>query len=359
MRYHLEAWIPWSAEEFVADYVGHKNAAFMVAVRLEPLRGFLAELEAREVSPLAVLPNALLALERHFGAEDLPQDHVLLWRHDAKAELFTIRDRRPLAWRHVGSASEDVVQLCAVAALDHMASTPVLARGLPSHELSGLINAGIAVTALPDLDWSRAMREAATQIAAGVMEPLINLRRDELAGQRPMNAVAPQLRRLKAAAALAFLALCAGLWIRGDRYAASADAARQRLNSVYEATFPAEPVPERIVPAMRNAQTFLQGTRGPVKELAVGPTCDLVLENALASLPTDLRYRVPEIRIEGTSVHVAGEVRSNADADRIAAALRAGGFEVEAPRTQRLAEEGFSVRLAAQWGAAEKQAAPK
>jgi hypothetical protein len=352
MRYHLEAWIPWSAEEFVADYVAHKTAAFMVALRIADLKPLLVGLEERDASPIAVLPTALLGLERHLANEDLPSNYLLLWRHDGETEFFTVRDGRPLAWRHaVGAASEDLLQLCAAGALQEGESTPYYVLGLSSCQSGALADAGITVINQPDLDWIAAIRETATLIAAGDAESPINLRRDELAGQRPTNAVAPQLCRLKVAAALAFLAVCTALWIYGDQYKESAGAARQRLTGVYEATFPAEPVPERIVSTMRKAQTLLQGTRGPVKELAVGPSSDLVLEKTIASLPTDLRYRVPEIRIEAASVHIAGEVRSNADADRIAAALRLGGFDVDAPRLQRLAEEGFSVRLAAQWTA--------
>jgi hypothetical protein len=65
---------------------------------------------------------------------------------------------------------------------------------------------------------------------------------------------------------------------------------------------------------------------------------------------------VPEIRIEGGGVYLSGEVRSNADADRIVGALRHLGFEVQPPRTQRLAEQGFTVRVAASQSAANGKA---
>ncbi len=75
---------------------------------------------------------------------------------------------------------------------------------------------------------------------------------------------------------------------------------------------------------------------------------DLVLENVLQHLPSELRFRLPEIRIEQNRLTLGGEVRSNADADQIAAALRSHGFTVDPPRTQRLADKGFGVRLQAE-----------
>ena len=60
-----------------------------------------------------------------------------------------------------------------------------------------------------------------------------------------------------------------------------------------------------------------------------------------------MRFRLPEIRIEQDRVTLGGEVRSNADADKIATALRTHGFTVNPPRTQRLADKGFGVRLQA------------
>jgi hypothetical protein len=56
---------------------------------------------------------------------------------------------------------------------------------------------------------------------------------------------------------------------------------------------------------------------------------------------------LPEIQIEAEHISLGGEVRSNTDADKIADGLRQGGFTVESPKTQRLADKGFSVRLSA------------
>lgn len=360
MRFHLEGWIPWSAEEFVADLVPHKNSALMVAVRVEPLKELLAGLDQRDASPVALVPTAFLALDRHLADRAVPPEHTLLWRHDGQTELFVVRDGRPLAWRHATTRSTDeLAQLCSIDSLEQSGEMAWIARGLEPSQLDQLKEQGIDALPADEISWEEAVRLSIDAIAAGQREPLIDLRRDELVGQRPVQAVAPQLRRLKVAAVLAGLAICGALWLRGDQYAESSVDVRQRLTATFEATFPKEPPPERILPAIRHAHALLQGTRGPVKELPTGPSCDQVLQQVLAALPDDLRYRVPEIRIEGSSISLGGEVRSNSDADRIAAALRSAGFEVDSPRTQRLAEQGFAVRLAGQMAPSTKEAAVK
>lgn len=360
MRFHLEGWIPWSAEDFVADLVPHHSAALMVAVRVEPLRGLLKELEQRDVAPAAIVPLAFLAISQHLEQRAGVRNEVLLWRHGDELEGFVIRDGRPLAWSHTrANAPGDLTQFCSLDALELGADAHWNARELSNQDLGCLTDAGIDIQVLDGLAWEDSLRESVDSIAAGRSEPLIDLGRDELAGARPVQALGPQLRRLQVAALLAVLAVCGALWIRGDQYAAQTAELRQRLTEVFEQTFPKEPPPERILSAMRKAHALLQGTRGPVKELPTGASSDLVLQQVLAVLPHDLRYRVPEIRIEGAGIYLGGEVRSNADADQLAAALRAAGFDVDSPRTQRLAEQGFAVRLAGRAASPGKEAAVK
>jgi type II secretory pathway component PulL len=360
MRFHLEGWIPWSAEEFVADLVPHHSAALMVAVRVEPLRGLLEELEQRDVAPVAIVPLAFLVLGQHLVQRDVAPNHALLWRHGEELDAFVVRDGKPFAWRHARASSiRDLTQFCSLDSLEQGVDAVWTARGLNDQELSWLRVAGIGVQAADDLAWEDSLRESVAAIAAEQLEPLIDLRRDELAGARPVQALGPQLRRLQVAALLAVLTVCGTLWMRGDQYAEQTIVLRQQLTEVFEEAFPKEPPPERILAAMRKAHTLLRGTRGPVKELPVGPSSDLVLQQVLAVLPNDLRYRVPEIRIEGSGIYLGGEVRSNADADQIAAALRAAGFEVDSPRTQRLAEQGFAVRLAGQATSSDNEATVK
>jgi hypothetical protein len=353
MRYHMEGWIPWSAEEYVADYVPHQTEAFMVAARLEPLKQLLSGLEELDVSVVVLVPSALLALGQHLATGDAPPDHVLIWQTDDGADLFAVRRGQPLTWMH---ATEDLASLVGMAALEHVTDLPWLARGFEPHQLANLSAASVHPTSLAGPEWREALHCAATGIGSGDSEPLVNLRRDELAAERPTRALARQLAGLKIAATLAFLSSCAALWVKGDRLAVAADAGRSSLKDVYANVFPKNPVPDQVVGALRKEQGLLRGTRGVAQALPEGPSCDALLGSALRTLPTDMRFRVPEVRIEGSSVYLSAEVRANSDADRIATELRKAGFAVEPPHTQRLAEQGFSVRLSAAWPADAEEA---
>lgn len=350
MRYHVEGWLPWSAEEFVSDYVSHKTEAYMAAAPIDLLKPLLDDFDAHDMSVAAIVPAALLALERHAAAGEAPPDHVLLWRHADEVDLFVLKEGRPLHW---SQTSDDLLSIAAVVRLQQPSDWPWFSRGLGPAELVQLADAGIVVAQLPELPWDEAVRDAALLIAAGEAEPLVNLRRDELAGLRPVHALSWQLTGLKLAAAAAFLAVCAAFWIRGDKLREAAHAKRESLIALYEQTFPQNPVPDRILAAMRREHTLLQAARGPVSELTVGLSGDLILDRAVGALPQDLRFRVPEIRVEGENVYLTGEVRTNADADRIAAELRNAGFNVQPPRTQRLAEQGFNVHWTAHLAAAQ------
>jgi hypothetical protein len=353
MRYHMEGWIPWSAEEYVGDYLPHQTEAFMVAARFEPLRQLLSGLEELDVHVIVLVPNALLALGQHLATGDAPPDHVLIWQTDDGPDLFVVRQGQPLSWMH---AAEDLASLVGMAALEHVADLPWFARGFGTQLLATLSAASMHPTLLSGLEWPQALHNAAREIGAGESEPPINLRRDELAAERPTRALARQLVGLKIAATLAFLGLCAALWVKGDRLAVAADAGRNSLKDVYASVFPKNPVPNQVVGALRKEQSLLRGTRGVAQALPEGPSCDALLGNALRTLPTDVRFRVPEVRIEGSNVYMSAEVRGNSDADRIAMGLRGGGFTVEPPHTQRLSEQGFSVRISAAWPAAAEEA---
>jgi hypothetical protein len=79
----------------------------------------------------------------------------------------------------------------------------------------------------------------------------------------------------------------------------------------------------------------LQATRGSAS-LPSRPSMLRALQDVLAHLPQNLRFRLLEIRLDESRLLLDGQARSHADVDAIATALRQGtGFEVEPPRSEQ------------------------
>ena len=344
MRYQLEESIPWSAEEYVSDFVGHRDQALMVAVRHEGLAELLRALEALGVQVPIVAPTSWLALEDHLHGEDLPAAHFFFWQDGQEIDLFEITAEKPVQWSRFPAEAAEVARFVRLRLLSE--NIPAVdVRGLFGNLLQALQAETPGVVELENVSQQAAALRSCQRIAAGIQEPLLNLRRDELAAQNRHQALGKELGRLKIAAALMLTCLGCGLWLRGISYGEASGQVQTELVQLYEDLFPNQPVPNRVGNAITAEHRQLQGTRAPTEKLPRPAAADVVLQRVLAALPEAMRFRLPEIQIDRSQVFLSGEVRSNADADRIAAALRDRGFSVDPPRTQRLAEKGFAVRL--------------
>lgn len=352
MRYHLEEWIPWSAEDYVVDYVGHANKAFLVATTIEPLRAFLKALEELDVVIIAICPTALLVAAEYLSEiRELPDRCLLAWQNSDRFELLAIENRQPTEWISCATTPQELAREVQVLTSRLGETWPVFLLGNDSLVSEQLTQMGLEVQGQAYENPLMAARVFATKIIAGVVEPPLDLKRDELTGTHPTQKFGKQLGRLQLAAAALILLLTAGLWLRGNIYEQALADIEATLAEVYLGLFPGTEVPSNVRAAIDSEFRQLQATRSADSGLPGSNHADRVLQQVLAALPPDLRFRLPEIQIEGDRISLGGEVRANADADKIADSLRQAGFTVEAPKTQRLSEKGFSLRLSAKTSA--------
>ncbi len=345
MHHQLEEWIPWSAEDFVSDFIGHRDSAFMVAVRHQELARLLRALEDEGHQIALIAPQTLLAVQQHLAEKNLPEEHWLLWQDEESVDFVAIAQGTPSQWSRVPATDVEVTQLLQMECLSQSSPSPIYEIGL-SEELSNSLTAkGFQFQSLPEKNQLEAANDCIQNIAAGTDEPLINLRQGQLGSEQQFSAVAKELGRLKLVAALLLICVSAAFWIRAGHYKPATAGVHMELRGLHKKLFPEKRVPERVGPAIQSYLKQLQGTREPAVDLPPPAAADVVLERLLKSLPKEMRFRLPEIRIEGQRVYLGGEVRSNGDADLMAAALRKQGFSVDPPRTLRLADRGFSVRL--------------
>jgi hypothetical protein len=346
MRYLLEEWIPWSAEDFVVDYIGQQSSAFMVAVRLEPLRSFLRALEDLDVTITTVSPTAILAVSDLLNsAAKLPSDITLAWQHDQHIEVFTINHGRLHRWSRCECSGEAVARELQVQAEDN--TLPHVFVDIEPELAVELQQRGLKIEGQRDDNLLEAADRIAKSVSIGHQDALLDLKRDELAGTQPTKRFAKEFARLQLATAVVLILIAVGFWLRGNLYQEAIVDVEAELAEIHMKLFPNKEVPPDVVAAVNREFQQLQGTRSISSELPVRADASAVLQNLLSTLPKDLRFRLPEIQIEEGRISLGGEVRSNADADKIAAALRQGGFTVESPKTQRLSDQGFTIRLTA------------
>jgi hypothetical protein len=348
MRYSLEEWIPWSAEDFVVDYIGHQSSACMVAVRIEPLRSFLRALEELDVTIAVVCPTAILAVSDLLSsAAKLPPNITLAWHHEQHIEVFTINNGRLYRWSRCECSGESIARELDVQAQASDNALPLVLLDVEPELAEDLQRRGLQIEGQRDDNLLETADCIAKSVSIGHQEALLDLKRDELAGIQSIKRFAKQFARLQFAAALILILITAGFWLRGNLYQEAIVDVEAALAEVHMKLFPNKEVPQDVHTSVNREFRQLQGTHTVSSDLPTRVDASAILQNLLSTLPKDLRFRLPEIQIEEGRISLGGEVRSNADADKIAAALRQGGFMVESPKTQRLAEQGFSVRLSA------------
>lgn len=347
IQYHLEEWIPWSAEEFVCDFIGHRSHAFTVSVRHQELAPFLRALENEGLKVAAVSPVVLLAVAQLVASKLIPINCRLIWQAGSKVDLIEIRNSQPRNWRHLLSEVQDVVRSLGQRDLAQSSGEPLVAIGLSPSLSSGLAESGFEFSTLADAPQLELANLACRSIVASRAEPLLDLRRGELAGNHRHFALKKEIAWLKAA--ICVLALNVGLafWFWGEQQERVAEEVNSQLIEIHTELFPSESIaePAEALSAIQGEHKVLLGTRTRSAKLPSPEGADKILERVLSAFPKKLRFRVPEIRIEQGRITINCEVRSNTDAELLATELRNYGFVVYQPRIQRLPIQGFSVRL--------------
>jgi hypothetical protein len=348
LLYRLEEKVPVSAEDVVAEFVSTSDGALGVCALRTELAPLVEALEQRGVPVAAVCPISLLAM-RHLldiVQETTPSDGSASNLHDAivmgrdgAIELLLLEQGRPCGWCVF---SHDPKELLLHLKLESFNGRPpprrVLAVGLPA-EVSSALSAGLGAGVIdsrpsPANDDAAAM---AARILSRRVEPWVNLRGDLGAHDR-LRPVRGPLRYAVAAVSLCLISACAAMLWRAVRYDRLAARYADEQREIFRQTFPKQPEPPDVRSRLDSEERGLKGLSGDSSSAPPPPVPGLAaLRDLLACLPEDVRFRVLELRLDGSSFALDGQVHSHGDADAIAAALRAnGGIGVDPPRTEQL-----------------------
>jgi hypothetical protein len=182
-------------------------------------------------------------------------------------------------------------------------------------------------------------------IAAGRERALVDLADGGAASGRGSRAARGATAWAAVAAFVLLASVAAGTLWRAARYERLAARYEAEQQDVFRRALPGQPVPadvrSRLASEARQA-----GRGGAFGSGASGGDGLLTLRDLMTFLPTDVRFRVHEVRLDGDTFTLEGEVNTHGDAEAVAAALRRrAGFEVEPPRTEQRPGRGVGFTI--------------
>ena len=350
MHYQLEEWFPWSAEDYVSDFTGQRNRAFAVALETANLLALTERLEEDGISVAAISPLALLAVSGLQEQSRISKDCVVLWQSGSLLQLIRLENRKPSSWQQANATEQDLLGHLFLSQLDTTSALPLVGVNLAEQTTRALEKYDLQLAQEFEDSLLESGSRFGESIIAGKGEPFIELQQAPFAGAAQAQKKSWQLKTFYVATCVSVLIVSGMLWLKSLEFSKRESDVRAELQELYREAFPDKPVPARVEVTINEEHRRLKKKNATPQAVPSYEASDLVLESLLRSLPEGLRFRVPEIRVEQNRVLLGAEVRSNADADRIASSLRSGGFEVTPPRTRRLtasgsSQSGFGVRI--------------
>ena len=343
LKYELESFLPFAAEEFVADYVASGDRVLGVCVQIETWLPFVIELESRGWRVQSIVPVALMALQSYLTQATNNASEWILWHDEGCFELFECRDRVARRWVHWNKDPRAVARQLTVELLHQQ--KPLRCE---------LINAEDGFTErITCVEFQRVETEtlsnhalqSATSVLEGSASPLVELRREELAAGDPHRAVRGSLRLLFTAAAVFLVALTSALWIKCLRVNQELAELQQRQVAAFQQAFPRSRVPAAVLSRLRSEHAKLVGARSGKTDVELPVSALHVLFELLGALPEDQRYRFRELRIEDGRVDVDLELRSHNDANLLVSSFESRGFSVSAPASVQEGQRTVASRI--------------
>jgi type II secretion system protein L len=265
-----------------------------------------------------------------------------------RIDLVTSEELQPACWKFLSSSDSEVGRELERQAIEYGHPLEVVTYRSASQIGTATTLTSEQDATAPSSDGTNAsevLLSASDKILRGQIDVLVDLKRGPF-GRRRGNAA---LRRYTAALAICatilVVATSAALLYRGHSASHEADQAIARQADVFQQVFPNSKVPVGVLTRLRSELSKLQGLRGDDGSLPSRVSSLVVLERLLKSVPADKRFRLLEVRIEEGRLYLDGETRVHSDAEAIAQQLRAEGFKVSPPKSQRLDDKRVSLRI--------------
>jgi hypothetical protein len=298
----LEEQLPIPAEEFVADFVHCGDQVLGIAGRLELLAPVITALESQQVHIANVIPLSLLGLQ-NLAAGLRNVSACILWQYAHQVDVMCLRQGRLTHWSVVPAEVRSLAAELSRLALDGPAEETRC-------DLDAALTQSLQAEGWMLTRFHRAMPVAAlataNQIAAGMVPPLIDLRRGTLAAPDPLRRLRGSLNATLVAAMVFLCVAASAMLVRSSRYQQVVAQSEARQAVVFQQAFPNAAVPVNIK-ARLEAEYRSVGTSGAPSTTASAPAI-LLLRDLLSHLPSSAKVELTRVVIRGNHFRVEGSV---------------------------------------------------
>ena len=346
LSYEFEQVLPAAAEEVVAEFVDHGDRVFGVAVAIADLLPLVDELESRGLRVCSIVPATTSAIQAVGQEVPLNQFDQLVWEADGNLEFVQLRNGRPAGWQQLPTCTKAVLRQLAMRAMQIGGRQRIAAIGLPPEVVEVIRDFDdVEVEEVVTTSRSDHLSRCARLILAGKQSPWFELRRGGLAGSDSLRTLRGGLSALLVAATLFLLTVCAVNWSVVVRERRGVRQLREQQTAAFAKVFPATAIPAGIVARMQSERTKLAGSHLAEDRVSLPTPALNVLARFLRGLPSDQPGTFQRVRIENGSLDAEVDLVSHAAANRLAAALREQGFEIDPPTTTQSSDNTVVTRL--------------
>jgi hypothetical protein len=340
MIFQLEEHLPIDAERLTVDFLPlPPQRALGIAVETRRVELILESLSAGGIEVASICPSALLMLWELCDRDATDGQYVLV-AGTSNVDVFRMAGNQPVGWRTTGTQATDLVRciesdLLANPSEDTETAAVVIGEMDPA--ASGALQQEIPLR-LEDapLEPMELTARGGASALAGKKAGWVNLRKDALAEARPWK----RFKRLAGAAAVLAIFLpvvLAGLFYYRAMLYENTIGDRERLQAAeFHSLYDNRKAPGSVKRFLQAEWQQLSGLSGAGRGVPHRPNALIVLKEFIASLPRTVRVRVYDLRINGASLAVKGELRQYSDADAIKRRLGRAGFKVEDPGTEKI-----------------------
>jgi type II secretory pathway component PulL len=315
MLFELEPTLPFDAEDSVADFVVDGPNVIGIAVCASKFLPLVQQLESRGILVQSIVPTALAAVQFQSIARQ-----CVAWRSNEAVEVIAWNDSGLRFWSHLPDEPRAVAR-----ALDVEEFDTVTLLEEPGCE-SQIFPAAIEASQTASASMFNQASSCAAEIVSGNVTPWIELRRGVLANGDLHRPVQKSINWLLAAGGALLILFSLACWFRASAYERQAEQFADEQQSLFKQVFPTIRTNAPISRLRSEHARFLRSrqtnTDVQLPISAISPTVRLI-----KGMQPE-RVKLTELRMQDGGVTIAVEVKSYADAERVAKSMEASGFTV-------------------------------